>query len=81
MSLFLQVHNTTVNYLEKYVEIPMVFYTLLMSLDLYTISGICQKANRDKIKICSERIYNSNVLISSLFDKWKITTDLLKKFS
>lgn len=80
MSLFMQVHMTTVNYLEKYVEIPMIFYTMLLSLDLYTISGICQKANKDSIKLCNDRIYNVQVLICQLFDKWKVTNELLKRF-
>lgn len=81
LSLFLQVHMTSVNYLEKYVEIPMVFYTMLLSLDLYTISGICQKASKDNVKICNSRIYNAQILICQLFDKWKVTNELLRRFS
>ena len=78
LSMFVSMHKDVKNYLEAYIQAPHIFVTLIQSLDLYTLSGICQKAKAENVKIFAKPIFNAKEIISTTIDKWKVSNAMLK---
>ena len=76
--MFVSMHKHVKNYLEAYIQAPHIFVTLIQSLDLDTLSGICQKAKAENVKIFAKPIFNAKEIISTTIDKWKVSNAMLK---
>lgn len=79
LSMFLSMHKDEHNYLETYITLPYIVQVLFESLDIYTLSGICEKAQTDKIRIFEKPIKNAKGISAALFDKWKVANCLFNE--
>ncbi len=77
LSLFVSVHKNESNYLDDVYEIPVPYKKLLLSLDFYTLSGICQKAKDFEISSlkCVKEAYQ---IVSVLSEKNNMTMKIFE---